>query len=120
MSWAVRPNNLSLVCLYSSLGLYFFLLFGHFLFFFIYLSNKQKSVQIIKKKYNPNDIYIHTRDRLFGLMRGLNPSFQKKNVKTQQKSQSCVKIEKLLIKKLLVLKKGSKHNKKNHKAVLKL
>ena len=44
----------------------------------------------------------------------------KKGQNTTNKSQKCVKIVKLPIKKLLVLKKRSKHNNKSHKAVLKL
>ena len=42
------------------------------------------------------------------------------NLSLKTKSQSCVKIVKLPIETLLVLKKRSIHNKKNHKAVLKL
>jgi hypothetical protein len=43
----------------------------------------------------------------------------KKNQITKKKSQSCVKIVKLPIKKLLVFKKKVKTQQKNHKAVVK-
>jgi hypothetical protein len=50
----------------------------------------------------------------------LNPFIQQKDQNTTKKAQSCVKIVKLPIKKLLVLKKKVKTQQKNHKAVLKL
>ena len=50
----------------------------------------------------------------------LNLSFPKKFKTQKKKSQSCVKIVKLPIKKLLVLKKKVKTQQKNHIAVLKL
>ena len=49
----IRLNNLSLVCLYLSLYI-FFLLFGHFLLFLFYffsVCQKKKNVHIIKRKY---------------------------------------------------------------------
>jgi hypothetical protein len=54
-------------------------------------------------------------------MRGLTkPFIRKKGQNATTKSQSCVKIVKLPMKKILVLKKKVKTQQKNHKAVLKL
>ena len=53
MSLSTRPNNLSLVCLYLSLYI-FFLLFGHFFLTHSVCQKKKKkktNVQIIKRKY---------------------------------------------------------------------
>ena len=53
-------------------------------------------------------------------MTSLNLSLKKKSKHNKKKSQSCVKIVKLQIKKLLVLEIKVKTQQKNHKAVLKL
>jgi hypothetical protein len=58
-----RPNNLSLVCLYLSLYI-FFLICGHFFFFVFFLKHsvQKKNVQIIIRKYIMTNIDTQETD----------------------------------------------------------